>query len=220
MNRDKIKAKLLLMDTQVFQKMYEYLEKIILVAINYSEDKINYNDAVNNILDLFTDSLSETYLIVSQDLKTIYPMTKAFEPKDILDLTYHQDGKTLLDRIKDYLSSTKDKISLINKFSMLLENETKIIKGLVIKMKISPVASILVIECNEGECNFGCDQYAGEYPADEQIPLPPYHPNCSCSFYYIETDDIDEIEELDTEVEEIKYSKSFRTGEDISNGIK
>lgn len=209
MNREKIKSQLATMDQKIISNMYKYLEKIILVIIDYLNNKISYDEAVNKILDLFTDSLSETYLTVSQDLKDIYPRMKVFEPKDILDLTYQEDGKTLLDRIKKHLSSPSNKASIITKFSTLLENETKIIKGLVMKMKIAPVASILVIECNEGDCNLECEEYAGEYPADEPIPLPPYHPHCSCSFYYIETDDVDDIEDLDGEVEEMKYTKSI-----------
>lgn len=44
------------------------------------------------------------------------------------------------------------------------------------EMKIKPVASILVIEA--GTCDDLCSEWSGEYPADEAIPLPPYHTNC------------------------------------------
>lgn len=44
------------------------------------------------------------------------------------------------------------------------------------EMKIKPVASILVIEA--GACDDLCGEWSGEYPADEPIPLPPYHTNC------------------------------------------
>ena len=49
-----------------------------------------------------------------------------------------------------------------------------------------------------------CSKWNGEYPAGEDIPLPPYHTNCQCSAYYIETDDEDNVNDLDLEVEEIK----------------
>ena len=55
-----------------------------------------------------------------------------------------------------------------------------------------------------GTCDDLCGEWSGEYPADEAIPLPPYHTNCQCSAYYIETDDEDDVNDLDLEVEEIK----------------
>ena len=87
-------------------------------------------------------------------------------------------------------------------YSRLLNNEGRYLFTHLMEMKIKPVASILVIET--GTCDDLCGEWAGEYPAGEDVPLPPYHTNCQCSAYYIETDDEDDVNDLDLEVEEIK----------------
>lgn len=55
--------------------------------------------------------------------------------------------------------------------------------------------------CGDGPpCN--CPDYDGDYPEDE-VPWPPYHSNCDCStWYYVITNDPDDIHDLDLEVEE------------------
>ena len=149
-----------------------------------------------------------------KELKKIYSRTKKFELKDILSLTYQDDEKTLLDRIQKYWSAGAQKLEnnistalvkqyLINMYDMLLTNETLIVRNQVMHNKLSSVANILVIE-GEGDDHCGglCAQWIGEYPADEPIPLPPYHPSCLCSCYYIETDDFDDMQDLDLEMEQ------------------
>lgn len=96
------------------------------------------------------------------------------------------------------------KLKLLDKLYNLLINESRIIESLVIKGKLRRTASILVIECEENDCNFGCTEYAGEHPADEDVPLPPYHPDCVCTYYYIETDDEDDIHDLDLSIEDVE----------------
>jgi hypothetical protein len=68
--------------------------------------------------------------------------------------------------------------------------------------KIAPKATIKVIEGTGVDDDGICAEYIGEYPADENVPEPPYHTNCECFLYYVEVDDEDDIHDLDLELEE------------------
>ena len=63
-------------------------------------------------------------------------------------------------------------------------------------------ATIKVIEGTGADDDGICVEYIGEYPADEDVPEPPYHTNCECFLYYVEVDDEDDIHDLDLELEE------------------
>lgn len=65
------------------------------------------------------------------------------------------------------------------------------------KLKKPNRPSMLIIEAGCGDLCQG-----GEYAADENVDLPPFHPNCQCIWYFDETDDSDDIEDLELEVEE------------------
>ena len=56
---------------------------------------------------------------------------------------------------------------------------------------------------DKGIIESGCDNCeGGEYPADEDVTLPPYHPYCNCQWYWDYTDSEDDINDLDLEIEE------------------
>ncbi|WP_444210551.1 hypothetical protein [Dialister succinatiphilus] len=107
--------------------------------------------------------------------------------QNIANLTFQEDGKKLDERIIKYLDDLEEKrlsgdfsdnlkSFSVNMYSRLLNNESKYLFTHLMEMKIRPVASILVIE--SGTCSDLCSEWDGEYPAGEDIPLPPYHTNC------------------------------------------
>lgn len=171
----------------------ENISKLIIDSPLANEDKI---------INLIYSFLETVYSTIINSLSEIYSQLADFNVDDILDLTYQEDGKTIEDRVHEYLLNHIDLISTLYKFYLLLDTESKNIKRAIIDNRVRPVASILIIECDEEDCHFGCDQYAGEYPADEPIELPPYHPNCDCFYYFVETDDPDDIKDLDLEIDE------------------
>ena len=171
----------------------ENISKLIIDSPLANEDKI---------INLIYSFLETVYSTIINSLSEIYSQLADFNIDDILDLTYQEDGKTIEDRVHEYLLNHIDLISTLYKFDLLLDTESKNIKRAIIDNRVRPVASILIIECDEEDCHFGCDQYAGEYPADEPIELPPYHPNCDCFYYFVETDDPDDIKDLDLEIDE------------------
>ena len=189
------------------RQAYKNLDSDISVLITDTLEDISeliIDDPLSNekeIINLIYSFLETVYSTIISTFDEIYSELADFKIEDIKDLTYQEDGKTIEDRVHEYLIDHKNLISTLYKFDLLLDTESKNIKRAIADNRVRPVASILIIECDEEDCHFGCDQYAGEYPADEPIELPPYHPNCDCFYYFIETDDPDDIKDLDLEIE-------------------
>ena len=212
----KIKNKLEKATEVLNKKIDSELEAIIKKIFSWiaNDEKINTEDHQADLIDLFYKALENLYSEINIELGKIYKKVAPFNLKNIIDLTFQEDGKTLDERIIKYLDDLEEKRLSgdlpdnlknfgVNMYSRLLNNEGKYLFTHLMEMKIKPVASILVIET--GTCDDLCGEWAGEYPAGEDVPLPPYHTNCQCSAYYIETDDEDDVDDLDLEVEEIKY---------------
>ena len=211
----KIKDKLEKATDVLNKKIDSELENIIKTLFSWiaEGEKINTEDHRDFLIDLFYNALGNLYSEINIQLGKIYKTVAPFNLRDITDLTFQEDGKTLNERIGKYLDDLeKKRVSGdfqddlknfgTNMYSRLLNNEGKYLFTHLMEMKIKPVASILVIET--GTCDDLCNEWGGEYPAGESIPLPPYRTNCQCSAYYIETDDEDDVNDLDLEVEEVK----------------
>ena len=211
----KIKDKLEKAIEALNKKIDLELEAIIKIIFFWiaNDEKINTEDHQADLIDLFYKALENLYSEINIELGKIYKKVAPFNLKNIIDLTFQEDGKTLNERIIKYLDDLEEKRLSgdfpdnlknfgVNMYSRLLNNEGKYLFTHLMEMKIKPVASILVIET--GTCGDLCSEWGGEYPAGEDIPLPPYHTNCQCSAYYIETDDEDDVNDLGLEVEEIK----------------
>lgn len=211
----KIKDKLERATDVLNKKIDSELENIIKILFSWiaEGEKINTKDHRTTLINLFYNSLEEIYSEINVELGKIYKKVAPFNLKNITDLTFQADGKTLDERISKYLDDLEEKrISGdfqddmknfgTNMYFRLLNNESRYLFTHLMEMKIKPVASLLVIET--GICDDLCGEWNGEYPAGENIPLPPYHTNCQCSAYYIETDDEDDVNDLELEVEEVK----------------
>lgn len=196
MNRAAIKRQNKQLDMEIAEIVDAGLEKIAKLLAKKDRD-------IEEIISIIYSILEKVYSTVIASLKETYTQLKDFDVEDIRSLTYQEDGKTIEDRVEIYLDEETDIVSTLYRFYVLLMNESRIIKRVLVEHRVKPIASILVIECEEEDCHFGCDEYAGEYPADEPIELPPYHPNCNCTYYFIETDNVDDIEDLDLEVDEL-----------------
>lgn len=211
--RPKLKKKLNQLDTHVINNKEQALIKITKTAfkwIDNAEAQINSLDNIEQLTSIFYQALEKIYSDICSDLKNIYTQLDDFHFDDINKLTYQKDGKTLEERIITYLDNMQSKresgidtVSIktycINMYDRILANEAAYLKHTVMSNKLSKKASILVIEGGNscGECG-----PLGEYPADEDIDLPPYHTNCQCSCYWVETDNEDDIADLDLEVED------------------
>ena len=200
--------------TEILNKRIDSeLEAIIKIIFSWivNDEEINTKEHREILINLFYKALENLYSEINIQLGKIYKTVAPFNLKNITDLTFQEDGKTLDERITKYLDDLEEKRLSgdfpenlknfgANMYSRLLNNEGRYLFTHLMEMKIKPVASILVIET--GTCDDLCGEWAGKYPAGEDVP--PYHTNCQCSAYYIETDDEDDVNDLDLEVEEIK----------------
>lgn len=160
--------------------------------------------------ETFYDNLEKIFKNTTDMLYHIYPKAKDYKVKDLFSITYDEDGKTTEERMRKYWKDGEqrlrnsspikiEKIRLLGLFKQLLENESAIVERVIKQEKVQPIAEYVCIEggcaCNSEKCN----AYIGDWPADEDIPLPPYHPNCECSYFYYD----DENEDLAGEENEI-----------------
>ena len=205
MQRDIIRIKLAHMRDQIDLTLDEYLYEITKIILKASKDYPNdWDKYYRQIEDLFYEFLVNIYNIVNNYLKTIYKKIPEFSIEDIYELTYNADGKTLTERLKEHWQevgkhlkiNNDDRINisnhLVNMYDRILFTESRIIESKLKKIKKPEEATVLVIES-------GCDKCeGGDYPPDEDILLPPYHPNCNCQWYY-EVANEDDIHDLDLE---------------------
>lgn len=207
-----IRKEILKLEDLVDESKDKYFEKIInksLKAVREYSNNFNiklWDKAYKKIEDLFYESLTKTYLITSKYIEQLYEEVEEFNIKNIFDLTYKEDGKTIQDRLSLIWEETRQDIlkekthkeirdNLVYKFERILNTETKNVENAVKKNKRPINATLLVIES-------GCDMCeGGEYPPDEDVNLPPYHPSCRCIFYY-EVANLDDVHDLDLEEEE------------------
>ena len=212
--RPKLKSKLNKMNEKIYSIRDSFTEEIFKLIFSWisSSKQINSEENKKELINLFYQILEDIYKTVSTELKKVYNNIAPFQLTDIKDFTFTEDGKTLDERIEFYLDALEEKrqelISddvlksyAVNMYGRLLVNETNYLKNKIIFNKISPIATLLVIEGGGGDDEI-CAEYIDEYPADEDVPRPPYHTNCQCSYYFVETDNEDDIEDLDLEVEE------------------
>lgn len=205
MQRDIIRIKLAHMRDQIDLTLDEYLYEITKIILKASKDyPDDWDKYYQQVEDLFYEFLVNIYNIVNNYLKTIYKKIPEFSIEDIYELTYNADGKTLTERLKEHWQevgkhlkiNSDDRINisnhLVNMYDRILFTESRIIESKLKKIKKPEEATILVIES-------GCDKCeGGDYPPDEDILLPPYHPNCNCQWYY-EVANEDDIHDLDLE---------------------
>ena len=205
MQRDIIRIKLAHMRDQIDLTLDEYLYEVTKIILKASKDyPDDWDRYYQQIEDLFYEFLVNIYNIVNNYLKTIYKKIPEFSIEDIYELTYNADGKTLTERLKEHWQevgkhlkiNSDDRINisnhLVNMYDRILFTESRIIESKLKKIKKPEEATILVIES-------GCDKCeGGDYPPDEDILLPPYHPNCNCQWYY-EVANEDDIHDLDLE---------------------
>lgn len=189
---------------------FEKIVSFILKALKeYQNNAMSWDNLYFEIEDLFYKSFEDICKFMNIGLERIYKQLREFSVEDISDLTYHLDGKTLEERLKEYWNESKKRLDnkenpedvktyLINKYDRILNTETRIIESRIKNYRKPLNASMLIIK-HSSDCP---DCLGGEYPADESVDLPPFHPNCQCCYYYDVTDDEDDINDLDLEIEE------------------
>ena len=202
MTREERKLKTLTTFKKRYNKLDRDLQTIVdkyLEQISIQLIKDNTIDSYKKIIDDVYDCLTAAYEKILSSFKSWYENMKPLEVDDVFKLAYNKDGKTIEDRVRSYFDVNLTILQQIQKFDVLIDYEVQNLKRYVEETRIKPLAEMLIIESDGCDCKFGCDEYAGEYSPDDDVPLPPYHPNCHCEAYYLYTDEEDDIEELDLE---------------------
>ena len=203
----KLREEIDLIREQDFEKIVSFILKALK---EYQNNAMSWDNLYFEIEDLFYKSFEGVYKSMNVGLEGIYKQLKEFSVEDISDLTYYLDGKTIEERLKEYWNESKKRLDnkenpedvktyLINKYDRILNTETRVIESRVKNYRKPLNAAMLIIEHSSG-CP---DCPGGEYAADENVDLPPFHPNCQCCYYYVVTDDEDDINDLDLEADEL-----------------
>ena len=203
----KLREEIDLIREQDFEKIVSFILKALK---EYQNNAMSWDNLYFEVEDLFYKSFEGVYKSMNIGLEGIYKQLKEFSVEDISDLTYHLDGKTIEERLKEYWDESKKRLDnkenpedvktyLINKYDRILNTETRIIESRIKNYRKPLNAAMLIIEHSSG-CP---DCPGGEYAADENVDLPPFHPNCQCCYYYVVTDNEDDIHDLDLEVDDL-----------------
>lgn len=191
-------------DTEKLSALYS--EKF--VPIIKEKDQHSMIENVKYCLDIIYECLTKVFQNTAAKLNIMYEDLPDFKIQDVMKITYQSDGKTTEERVKAYWNENEneeDNARLLRQLDSLLQNEAVVVENVVKENKQPLSATLSIIEggcsCGDGDCNDWCGIFA---PGDEPNGLPPFHPGCNCVHYYVDTDDLDDINDLDLETEEVE----------------
>lgn len=149
----------------------------------------------NRVMELILDSLIETKFLTERELKRIFPKSYEIQNIEIQDILYKQDGLTLAERIDKWFNQTDRKEELSSQMARILDTQTYHIVPMIVKedLKRKDNEKVYVEIISNEDCHSGiCLDYAdGEAHLEDDIDLPPYHPNCQCQAIWYETDEVE-----------------------------
>lgn len=162
------------------------------VTNKYEEAIIKYAFDREKVEQILYDCFAEIYVLVQREAGVA---TEQILQMDWDEVLYHEDGKTLQDRLNFhygvYNNSEKtlvDRMALRSKLTRIVRAEVKHITNTSVFSAIKNKAKFIVVH-GEGS-GIDCDCFAnwGTFPTenfDATTMLPPFHPDCECSFYAI-----------------------------------
>lgn len=170
-----------------------YNEKIYRIINNKQKTKIEKRQQVKETI---LDSLTDTMSYVLKEIERLYPKSYDKNAKINLEkLLYNKDGLTLNQRIDNWFKEEENEQNLAYHMRLILRTETEQIIPRIIQTKLTRNKIYVEILEGGGECSTGiCSEYADgqAYPEDE-IELPPYHPDCECQAIFYDIDDLQEL---------------------------
>lgn len=163
-----------------------YKEQIYNQFKKFKKDQSN--DTIRkNVTQIILNSIEKSISIAIEHTKEIFPdYFDDTTPIKVEDVLYNKDGKTLQKRIDEWFEEYNDANILIYHMFLILDTETfNLIPRVPIK-KIENNTRVLVeIIRGGGDCATGiCDEYQeGQVYFEDEINIPPFHPNCQCQTY-------------------------------------
>lgn len=178
----------------------EFFEAAVKIALRFLRHEITFDEFVDQIIDLIYKSLEKTMALTLAELREIYSKLQDIK-EELKNMTFSEDGKTLEERIYNICQELYyDHISkemFIYRLGLIFHNENRYLYQ-KIKQKAMPSAGLVVFfgcSCDK------CSQESRVYPYNEVPAWPPFHVNCSGDWFEVETDDADDIHDLDLETE-------------------
>ena len=175
------------------QKEMDNLSKKVKAITNrYEEEIITYALDREKVERILYDCFSEIYVLVQRAAGVATELILRVDWDEVL---YHDDGKTLQERLdshyNDYNNSEKtliDRIILRSKLTRIVRAEAKHITNTSIFYAVKDKAKFIVVHGAGTGIDCDCSANWGTFPTedfDETTMLPPFHPDCECSFYAI-----------------------------------
>ena len=178
--------------TTTQSEMNELDMKVRTITSKYEEQIIKYATDREKVERILYDCFSEIYVLVQRAAGVATELILQVDWDEVL---YHDDGKTLQERLDShydiYNNSEKtliDRIILRSKLTRIVRAEVKHITNTSMFYAVKDKAKFIVV--HGAGTGIDCDCFAnwGTFPTedfDETTMLPPFHPDCECSFYAI-----------------------------------
>ena len=180
----------------VFNNIDKYNEQIYKIIHLPEEKKLSKKEEKQSIKNLIWNSLEENIAIILKETKKIY--LNSFNDNislNIKDILYQEDDKLFSERIDEWYKEDLSEERLTYQMLLIHNTETLWIIPRVIKAKLNKSKIYIEIIYGGGPDNdINCMEYVdGEAHLENEIELPPYHPNCSCQAVYYEAEDLKQI---------------------------
>lgn len=145
------------------------------------------------LIDLAFNFLEECMKVVLSYMRETYNIeTDLLEEEELEKLFYSKDGKTMQERIKEYI--TKEQLEFTYCIYRFLRTEAVVTTNKILFTKLKDHFDFVMVE-NAYCCELCMDtvvQLSSWTPIEKVDPwdLPPYHPDCCCVLKFASKEDI------------------------------
>ena len=129
--------------------------------------------SIKNLVDKY-NSIANSVVLYGQNQSSMSPQYQVVFDKDIY---YNDSEKTLIDRV-----------FLRSRLTRIVRSEAKHITNTSMFYAIKDKAKFIIVHGAGTGIECDCSANWGTFPAedfDATTMLPPFHPDCACSFYAI-----------------------------------
>lgn len=177
----------------VDQTTKAYTEKYAEQAVKIYKSSKGKQQIELELIQLSYKFLEDCMIVVLDYINDEYGIkTKRLTEKELEKLFYTKDGKSLDDRISEYVK--QDQVTFTYSIYRLFRTEAVVTTNNILFHKLKSHFDYIMIE-NVYCCELCMDlnpRFSGWTPIEEidENDLPPYHPECKCVFKFAKKEDI------------------------------
>ena len=174
------------------EEMNRLSARVKSVTTKYEEDIITYAANREIVEQILYDCFAEIYVLVQREAGVA---TEQILQVDWDEVLYNEDGKNLKERLDSHYTvynnsekSLNDRLILRSKLTRIARAEVKHITNTAMFYAVKDRAKFLVVHGEDTGIECECANKWGTFPVEEfdaTTMLPPFHPDCECSFYAI-----------------------------------